>query len=259
MSKKLTLLTIAAVAVAGLVVLFRSQAGAEILWHVSGSGQWLLPLVTVSALLDAINPCAFAILLLTLAFLFSLGRLRGNVLKIGGIYIFGIFLAYMLIGLGLLQAFHLFNIPGILGKIGASLVILLGVINIAGHFWPSFPVKLKIPSVSHSKIASLMEQATIPTAFALGLLVGLCEFPCTGGPYLMVIGLLHDQATVLKGAAYLVLYNLIFVLPLVIILLIAGDAKAIEKVQNWRSKNMKRSRLIAGIIMVLLGAVILAM
>lgn len=259
MSKKLLALIGLGALLAAIVVLFKSAAGTELLWYMSDSGRWLLPLVAVSALIDAINPCAFAILLLTLTFLFSIGRLRESVLKIGGVYIFGIFLAYMLIGFGLLQAFHLFNMPGILGKIGASLVIVLGIINIAGHYWKEFPIKLKIPSVSHHKIASLMEQATVPTAFALGMLVGLCEFPCTGGPYLMVIGLLHDQATMVSGVFYLFLYNLVFVLPLVVILLIAGNKQTLDKVQTWRSDNMKNSRLIAGIIMILLGGLILAL
>lgn len=256
MQKRLMWLIAAALAITGLVLFFRSTLGAEWLWSASNSGQWLLPLVAVSALIDAINPCAFSVLLLTIAFLFSIGKLRNNVLKIGGVYIAGIFLAYILIGLGLLQAFHLFNAPGFMGKLGAVLIIVLGVINIVNDRFPNFPLKLKIPSISHHKIATLMEKATIPTAFALGVLVGLCEFPCTGGPYLMVIGLLHDQATYLTGAAYLLLYNLLFVLPLVIVLLIAGDSSVVDKVQRWRGSNMRHSRLIGGIVMVFIGILI---
>ena len=44
-----------------------------------------------------------------------------------------------------------------------------------------------------------MHQATLPAAFALGVVVGLCEFPCTGGPYLMILGLLHDRGTYTSG------------------------------------------------------------
>lgn len=256
MRKRLVWLILAALGIAGIVLFFRSTLGAEWLWSASNSGQWLLPLVAVSALIDAINPCAFSVLLLTIAFLFSIGKLRNNILKIGGVYIAGVFLAYILIGLGLLQAFHLFNAPGFMGKIGALLIVLLGLINIVNDLFPKFPLKLKIPSISHSKIATLMEKATIPTAFVLGLLVGVCEFPCTGGPYLMVIGLLHDQATYITGAVYLLLYNLLFVLPLVVVLLIAGDNSVVDKVQQWRSSNMRHSRLIAGIVMVAIGTLI---
>jgi len=258
MSKRLLILLVSAILIAGVVVLFRTTVGTEILWNISNSGQWLFPLVTISALIDAINPCAFAVLLLTIAFLFSIGKLRGNVLRVGVIYIFGIFLAYILIGLGLLQAFHLFNTPNFMGKLGAALVIALGVINILTYLWPSFPIRLKIPSLSHNKIATLMEKATLPTAFALGVLVGLCEFPCTGGPYLMVIGLLHDQVTLFSGILYLFWYNILFVLPLVVVLFIVGNEKVVDKVQQWRTKNMKQSRLTAGIIMILLGLLIFA-
>jgi cytochrome c-type biogenesis protein len=256
MNKKLIALLTAALGIASIVVLFRSSIGAEWLWSASDSGQWLLPLVAVSALIDAINPCAFAVLLLTIAFLFSIGKLRDKVLKIGGVYIAGIFLAYILVGLGLFQAFHLFNAPGFMGKLGAALMILLGIISILNDRLPNFPLKLKIPSVSHSRIASLMERATVPTAFVLGLLVGICEFPCTGGPYLMVIGLLHDEATYFTGIAYLVLYNLLFVLPLVIVLLITGDKSVVGKVQRWRGNNLGHARLWGGIAMIVIGILI---
>jgi cytochrome c biogenesis protein CcdA len=101
-----------------------------------------------------------------------------------------------------------------------------------------------------------MEKATVPMAFLLGLLVGICEFPCTGGPYLMVIGLLHDQSTYLQGALYLLLYNLLFVLPLVVVLMITGDKAVVGKVQRWRSTKLKHSRLVGGIIMIVIGVLI---
>ncbi len=63
----------------GAVLLLRSLVvGGVILWKLSNGGKLLLPLVTVAALVDSINPCAFSILLLTIAFLFSVGRLRSK-------------------------------------------------------------------------------------------------------------------------------------------------------------------------------------
>jgi uncharacterized membrane protein YedE/YeeE len=89
--------------------------------------------------------------------------------------------------------------------------------------------------------------------FLLGVLVGLCEFPCTGGPYLMVLGLLHDQGTYLNGVGYLLLYNLIFILPLVIILLIASDGALIEKVKAWKKSETGHMRFWGGVAMVIFG------
>lgn len=257
MNTRLKSLLIVAVAFIALLVVFKSTAvGSQALWSLSRGGTWLLPLVAVSSLVDSINPCAFSILLLTIAFLFSLGRLRDNILKIGLTYVLGIFVVYLLIGLGLLQALHLFNTPHFMAKIGAILLALVGIINLASHYIPSFPIQLKIPSVSHKKMAVLMERGSIPAAFGLGALVGLCEFPCTGGPYLMVLGLLHDKTTYLTGFLYLLLYNAIFVLPLVVLLLVASERSLLERVQVWRKRNMGQMKVISGVVMVLLGVII---
>ena len=230
--------------------------GTTALWDISNGGKWLFPLVVVSALIDGINPCAFSVLLLTIAFLFNIGKLRSSVIKIGSTYIFGIFVAYLLIGLGILQALHFFNTPHFMAKVGALLLIALGVLSIINELFPKFPIKLKIPHFAHHKMAQMMEKASLPTAFLLGALVGLCEFPCTGGPYLMILGLLHDQSTYLPGLGYLIFYNIIFVLPLVIILLISGNESVVTKVQSWQQKDRKLMRWGGGLAMIILGMLI---
>jgi len=241
----------------GSVAFFNSdQFGTEALWNISREGTWLLPLVAVSAAIDSVNPCAFSILLVTIAFLFSLNAVRKRILAVGGVYVIGIFLVYLLIGLGILQTLHLFDTPHFMAKVGAGILILFGVINLINEFFASFPVKLKIPNSAHQKIAELMAKASIPAALALGVLVGLCEFPCTGGPYLMVLGLLHDSATFGKGFLYLLFYNIIFILPLVLILLIASDKNIHGKMEEWKQKNMRALRRVTAVIMIALGIII---
>jgi len=260
MSKKLAILIAAAVLLFGAVIFFKTgNIGTTALWNLSGEGKWLLPLVGIAALIDSINPCAFGILLLTIAFLFSIGKMRSGILKIGGVYILGLFTVYILIGLGILQALHIFNTPHFMAKAGALLLIILGGINLINEFFPSFPIKLRIPQAAHHKIAELMNKASLPAVFLLGALVGLCEFPCTGGPYLMVLGLLHDQGTYLNGVGYLLLYNLIFILPLIVILLIASDNALLEKVKSWKKAETKHMRVWGGIAMVILGILIFAL
>lgn len=216
----------------------------------------LISTTTIAALIDSINPCAFSILILTIAFLFTLERNRANILKIGALYILGIFTVYILIGLGILQTLRLFNIPNFMGKAGAILLILWGAIELLDAIFQSFPIKLKIPKGAHNTIAKLMEKGSTPTALALGGFVGLCEFPCTGGPYLMILGLLHDQATFWKGLAYLIYYNLIFILPLIIILLTASNKTLLDKVQQWKSTNVKKMRVASSLAMIILGGII---
>lgn len=259
MTRKLWILVAGTLLLFGLVSLFRLEnIGTTALWNLSDGGKWLLPLIGVAALIDSINPCAFSILLLTIAFLLSIGKLRSSVLGIGSAYIFGIFVIYLLIGLGLLQTLHIFDTPHFMAKVGATLLVALGLINIVNDMVPAFPLKLSIPHAAHRKIAVLIEKASVPTAVVLGGLVGLCEFPCTGGPYLMVLGLLHDHATYYTGVGYLMLYNLIFILPLVLILLVASDQTLLGKVQAWQQSERKAMRWGGGIAMILLGAVVFA-
>ncbi len=259
-NKKLAILIgVAIVLFGGVLLLKTGNIGTTVLWNLSEGGTWMLPLVGVAALIDSINPCAFGILLLTIAFLFSLQKTRASILKIGGVYILGLFTVYLLIGLGILQALHLFNTPHFMAKVGAALLVALGGINLINQFFPSFPIKLRIPQAAHNKMASLMNKASLPAVFLLGVLVGLCEFPCTGGPYLMVLGLLHDKATYLSGVSYLLFYNLIFILPLVIILLIASNDALLEKVNAWKKSETKHMRLWGGIAMVVLGLIMFAL
>lgn len=213
-------------------------------------------LIIITALIDSVNPCAFSVLFITLTFLFSLGQKRSQIIKTGIVYVWGIFLTYILIGLGILKVLSIFNIPNGMAKLGAIAVILFALINIINEFFPKFPIKLKLPESSHSKIGSLIEKATIPASFVLGLFVGLFEFPCTGGPYLLVLGLLHDESSFLIGFAYLILYNLIFVLPLFIAILISTDRPILEKLDKLRKMETRKSRIYLSLFLIILGLLI---
>lgn len=256
MKKTITTLIVIAVAIIGIVILKHTPETSSFIWNLSNKGAWLLPLVLVSALLDSVHPCSFSILLITIAFLFGMQLTRKKILQIGGTYIAGIFSAYLLIGLGILKVLHLFDTPHFMGKLGATLLIVFGVINIINEFFPRFPIKLKIPNVSHTAMGRLMEKASFPAAFGLGLLVGICQFPCMGGPYLMVIGLLRDQVTYFSGFGYLVLYNLILIIPLVAVLWITADKTIVDKVREWKKSNMKGLKFWAGLAMIIIGILI---
>jgi cytochrome c biogenesis protein CcdA len=236
-----------------------SSGTSSFIWSLSNKGTWLLPLVIFSAILDSVHPCSFSILLITIAFLFGMQMTRRKILQVGGTYIAGIFMAYFLIGLGLLKVLHLFNTPHFMGKLGATLLIIFGAINILGELFPAFPIKLQLPASAHSAMSRLMNTASIPAAFGLGFLVGICQFPCMGGPYLMVIGLLRDQMTYFRGFGYLLFYNLILIIPLVAVLWISADKAVLDKVQDWKRTNIKAFKWWAGVIMIALGILILFM
>ena len=217
---------------------------------------WMPALIGIAALVDSVNPCAFSVLFISITFLFSLGKSRRDIVKAGLVYIFGIFATYILIGLGVLKVLSLFNIPHLMSIIGASAIIAFGLVGLINEFFPNFPIKLKIPEFAYGNIAKLMEKATLPAALLLGFAVGLFEFPCTGGPYLFVLGLLHDQGNYFKGLVYLLFYNFIFVLPLIVILAISANKRVLQAVDGVRRAETKQARIWLALIMIFLGSLI---
>jgi len=240
-----------------LLTLKLSPSAAAFLQNAGSAGSWFLPLVVFSAMIDSVNPCAFSVLLLTIAFLGSMSASRAKILQVGASYVAGIFLVYLLIGLGLLKALQFFGMPNFLAKFGAAVVIIFGLINIIGHYFPNFPIKFKIPTASHGKIALLISKASVLAAFILGAMVAIFEFPCTGGPYLVVLTLLNDNSTYFAGVGYLLLYNVVFVLPLAIILILSGSFGLSEWVQKLKADHTGDMKLFGGGAMILLGLLIL--
>ncbi len=221
------------------------------------AGAPLLALVAVTGLADGINPCAFAVLLFFIALLYTLKRLRSDILKIGGVYIGAIYLAYLLIGLGLFQAVTLPGFPThFFAKFGGILVLALGVWNLKDWAWPGKGPTLRMVFRERVGILHRAEKATMPSAFGLGFLVGLCTFPCTGGIYVAVLGLLSVSTTALEGFGYLLLYNVMFVVPLIVILAVATRPALLKRAEAMASHSSKM-KLWTGLFMVSLGLFLL--
>lgn len=217
----------------------------------------LLPAVIITGLVDSVNPCAFAVILLLLAFLFTLRKSRNHILRLGFVYIVMIFLVYFAIGLGILQAVRFSENPHFVARAGSWLLISLGAINLIEYFFPNFPLKLHMPSFAGARTQTLIKQATLPATMAAGLLVGLCTFPCSGGIYVSIITLLNAETTLAWGISYLALYNVLFVLPLIVILLLVGNRMAAKNWARWEREHALKIRLWYGLVMVALGAAML--
>lgn len=253
--RNLILLSAIGIILAAAIAFFRWTPGGAVFLTDTDGARWLLPLVLAAALADSINPCAFSVLLLTIGFLFSLGKDRRQIIRFGLFYVGGILIAYLAIGLGILQTLYIFNTPHFMAKVGAGIMIIFGLISLVNGYWPSFPIKLKIPGAAHRPIAVLMEKGSAPAVWLLGALVGLVEFPCTGGPYLLVLGLLHDHSTFWSGFGYLVFYNLIFVAPLILILFIGGNQVVLAKFQAWKKEKSRHFHLGGSLAIIILGIV----
>lgn len=214
----------------------------------------LIPIVA-GALANSIHPCAIAVLLLLLTFLYTLRKNKKQILFIGLAYIFGIFIVYFLIGLGLLRAITLSDEPFFVAKAASVILVILGLINVKDYFFPQLPIHLKIPDFTKGSIQSFMEKASVPSAFVVGALVGICAFPCTGGIYTVIISTLAATNSA-RFILYLLLYNVIFILPLLFILGISANKKLLDKVEKIEQVNARKLHLITGLFMIAIGAAV---
>ncbi len=221
-----------------------------------------LPIVMVAGLIDGFNPCAFAVLLLFITFTMGMLQMqtdyRYGLLKVGSIYISGIFITYVLIGVGFLSAISFFSTTHAVGKAAAFISMMLGLVIMKDFFIPGSSL-LAIPASMYDSINSWIKRTTVPGVFGAGVLVGLCTVPCSGGIYLAVIGLLSLQSTLAQGILYLLLYNLMLIVPLVSVLLASSNRIVVDKMMAWQSKNKTKVRLLMGSFMVAMGFVILLM
>jgi len=217
----------------------------------------MIPLVGITGFLDGIHPCAIAILIFFVAFLLTIQRTVKNVFYLGLVYIFVIFLTYLGIGVGLFSGIMLFGRHHFFAELGSWLLIIMGFIQIKDYFFPNLPIHLIMPKVSGSRIKGLLEKATLPAIIIAAFLVGLCSVPCSGGIYAAITALIASQTTYLTGFLYLLLYNFMFVLPLLILLVFAANPLTLAKIAQFRQKNERLEKLVMGLLMIVVGAAIL--
>jgi len=209
--------------------------------------------VLLTAAVDSINPCAIGVLILLISTLVVAKR-KSEMLKIGMMYIGAIFLTYFSFGLGL-TAF-LAVIPIVAAEyisitVGV-VVVLAGIIEIKDYFWYGQGFSLMIPKKFVVKIQERMKNLSVGTIIFLGIFVAAVELPCTGGPYL-AITLLLSQNFNFTAFIMLILYNIIFVMPLIIILIMVMAGAKVQNIQKWKQSNTAFMRFATGLILIGLG------
>jgi len=209
------------------------------------------------ALADAVNPCAMAVLgLMLIAILTYNPKKKKNILWAGLAFTFSVFLTYIFYGLVIIKIFQLIQALSLIRLwlyrlLGAG-AIILGFLSIRDF------IKNKGKCKTVPKINRIINKITSPKgAFLIGFLVTIFLLPCTIGPYIVAGGILSAIAIV-KTLPWLLLYNFVFVLPMLLITIIVyfGIAR-IQDVTVWEAKYMKYLHLTAGIVMLGLGVLML--
>lgn len=217
----------------------------------------MLPLVLVNGLIDSFNPCAIGVLLLYVSIILTLGASRRQLVAFGVFYLLSMYVTYFLIGLGILHAFHLFGVHNFFGWAAAFLVLVIGLYQLKEYFWPRLYIPLLTPFFGACRVPRWDRKITIISALVLGFFVGLCEFPCTGAIYLATVALLSTQTSFFSGIGYLLIYNLMFILPTALIFLVSTRPQAIKIIQRWQAKIHSQIKLGMGIAMIAMSAILL--
>lgn len=213
-----------------------------------------LSVVITSALIDSINPCAIGVLILMISVVLSGKGSVGRLLLLGGLYIFAIFVTYLAAGLGLV--YFLSSVPlwvtEYLSLAVGALVILAGILEIKDYFWYGEGFSLEIPVFFSKKIHKYAQNVSVVSVVLIGAFVAAVELPCTGAPYLAIITLLslNFNAT---AFLLLVIYNLIFVAPLLFILLLVALGVKVSHIKKWKQDNKHYMRLGIGLLLICLG------
>lgn len=207
----------------------------------------------LAGLTDSYNPCSIGVLLISLTILIGLGKKK--LIAIFGIsYLLMIFLTYFLIGLGFLKAFHLFGVHGFFGYTAGIILIIIGL----AHLFPR--------SFGRAPIINFLNRCHIPTSLnqhldkgvfvagiILGFLIGLCTVPCAGGIYLGAIGLLATKVNYWQGVWAIFIFNLGFILPLMLIFFAATRKPILDAIKGVNIKISRYGVWATSGIMIIMG------
>ena len=220
--------------------------------------------VLVAGLIDGLNPCAFATLVFFISYLTFTGRRGKDILFVGLSFTLGVFITYLLVGLGLLTVVQSLGIFSALGKwlylLTALLCIVLAMLTFRDYGkarqGQTSEMTLKLPMSLRRRINKVIRESSqvrafVAMAFVTGFVVSLIELACTGQVYLPTIVYVMSQPD-LAGQAflYLVLYCLMFILPLIVVFLLSYFGTTSEQLGRFVNRHTATIKLITGLVFV---------
>lgn len=211
-----------------------------------------------AALADALNPCALAVLILLLATVMA-AKGKNSALISGLAFSFAIFSSYMMMGLGLYKAITAFSLPHYFSLAVAILAIIIGLANLKDVIWYGKVFIMEVPLNWRPKMQEILKKVTGPVgALGAGYLVSLFLVPCASGPYIVLLGKLAEKVSTAKTIPLLILYNLVFVLPMIIITLaMYFGSTRMGKLEEWRKNNLRLLHAITAGLMLFIGGYLL--
>jgi cytochrome c biogenesis protein CcdA len=217
-------------------------------------------IVLGAAAVDSVNPCAIGVILFLSSALLRVSTDKRALLQLGIVYTATVFVVYTLSGLGLIWFQHLLIERGLAEAVGVTvgaLVIGLGLLELKDCFWYGRGPSLEIAPRHKERISRMAGRLSLVGVISIGAFVAMVELPCTGGPYLAITALLARSFDA-RAMGFLLVYNLVFVLPLLVILVLLYSGAATVRLKRWRQENRKWMNLASGCLMLGLGSFLIA-
>ena len=225
--------------------------------------QLTLGIVVAAALADSINPCVFGVLIFLLAYMTAVFKNKAKMLLAGLIYVTTVYITYFLIGIGIFTLAYTAGFSKPFYWFAAIAAITAGLFEIKDYFWygkgfslqmmPGAAERIKKYSKAMQRMETRHPLLGLVTAGLLGIFVVFVELPCTGAPYLAILGLL-SSGELAAGIPLLLLYNLIFILPLFVIIGLVYAGHTSRTLEKWRKEHRGLMRLGIGLFLLALGA-----
>ena len=222
-----------------------------------------LPVLTlILAGLDSFNPCAFFVLFLLLSILVY-ARSRKRMLLIGGTFVFFSGFVYFLFMSAWLNLFLHAGQLKIITKIAGIIALIIAVINIKDFFLFKKGISLSVPEKAKPKLfermRKLLKATSLPSmlagAIVLAIAANTYELLCTVGfPIVFTRVLTLSNLTPLQYYLYLIFYNVIYVIPMGVVVLIFAITLGSKKLTERQGQILK---LISGMMMLGLGGILL--
>ena len=220
--------------------------------------------LTLAALTNGLNPCGIGMMITFLGYLLVFGQNKKDkyyLWKLGGVYIGAVFVTYLFIGLffyGLAFYLQRLWLASVFKYVIGGVIFLAGLIQIKAGIWPDYPIHLRMPDFGGEKINQLMAKMSLPVAALVGVAVTAFSTPC-------MLPLYVGTATVIAGSglpmalvlAYFLYYNLIFILPLIVVLAVMGAGKEVVAMKEMEHKYGRWMRLLMGLVLVVVGYLII--
>jgi hypothetical protein len=230
--------------------------------------------IVAAGLLDGINPCAFGALIFLITFLKVAERKRGEILAVGIVYTLAVFLTYYGVGVGFLKFLASLAFFKVIAKwvyiLTCVLAVVLGILSIVDFFKArsgklkdmtlQLPEKLKkkIHRIIISENEPRMKRNFLIAAFITGFFVSLLELACTGQVYLpTIIYVLGIPSLRMKAHLYLLLYNFMFIVPLLVVFLISYFGATSDQLNGFLKKNTSVIKLLTALMFFGMAALLL--